>query len=169
MSEIKDGNDPACGGCGGACKENSGKPEKEQEYGSMIAEAAMADMQAEATRSAEEPSDEEVNGFVECCEKRGQNPFEVVAYIAKKNGIMLSEDSPKNEAKRKIYAFLKAVIKKLVMGFALQIADEYGFGVGSLANMAIGATRRCEAAPEPVKHNKTGICFIKVPAFWLFM
>lgn len=148
------------------CKENPCEQEcKPQEYdgnayGADFAEYAIREMRSDARKVAEQnikdkdKEDEAVNGFLEQCEKRGQDPFELVAFIAHKNGVVLSEDAPKDCAKREVYNLLKAVVKKLVVGLIVSIADEHGFGLGSILKIASGVANRRDSERGKVNQNK---------------
>lgn len=136
MAENKDEVAKGRGcGCGGACKGEAAT----SVYGYRLAQKAIIEMnepkpEEVAKKDAEEDIQADVDAFLENCDISSRHPLDVVAYIAKREGIELSGEPPKDETKRKIYELLKAVVKKVVVGMLVYLADKYGFGIGSLVN-----------------------------------
>ena len=124
-----------CDGCSQECP-------GEHRIGKALAEEAISKMSAQSEREPVVNSDwfsvEDVDDFLSSCVERDVDPLEVVSHIAKENGIKLSEDAPKDESQRKIWVFLKAVIRKLVVVLVSNLADQCGFGIGTLLNAALG-------------------------------
>ena len=110
--------------------------------GRTMAETAIDDMSKD---KAKEQADKEkghfdggdVEAFLDYCYEKDANPLEVVSYIAHKSGIKLSEDTPKDEAQRKTYVFLKAVLRRVVTGLLLNLAERRGFGIEALLKAAL--------------------------------
>lgn len=114
-----------------------------KDIGRTMAEAAIDDMsKAKAREQAEEEKERfdgsDVEAFLDYCYEKDADPLEVVSYIAHKAGIKLSEDAPKDEAKRKTYVFLKVVLKRFVMGLMMSQAKFRSFGIRELLEAALG-------------------------------
>ena len=73
--------------------------------------------------------EEDVDGFLEACERQGKNPLDVVKYIAENNGIDLSSVPRGDSLKLRLYELLKGVVRKVLIGFVSYCADNYGIGV----------------------------------------
>ena len=133
MAENKDGcqEGQGCGGCGcGRTKpENAEKEYATGAQGEMIARSAIEEMVKPVEADPGEGlcvAEQDVDSFICECEKSGKNPLEVIQFVAKKNGISLTEKAPKG--KEYISTLLKAALKKVLVGFLQYIVDQYGLG-----------------------------------------
>lgn len=130
MAENKDGcqESQGCGGCGCGTR----KPEKEVApgaQGEMIARSAIEEMVNPVEDDPGEGicvAEQDVDSFICECEKSGKNPIEVIQFVAKKNGISLTEKAP--NGKEYISKLLKDALKKVMFGFLQYIVDQYGLG-----------------------------------------
>ena len=148
MAENKDVGQ-GCGGCGCGCK-----PEKEEAgngcpigkaaepTGALLARSAIEEMNkpVEAEEKPQElcVAEQDVDAFIEECDNSGKNPLEVIQRIAKDNGFTLADDKVPRE-KEYVFKLLKAVLKKVLVGFLSYVVDQYGLGaVQSVIGMLKG-------------------------------
>ena len=73
--------------------------------------------------------EEDIDGFIEKCDKEGKNPLDVVKFIAEQNGIDLSSVPRGDSLKLRLYELIKGVVRKVLFGFVSYCADNYGIGV----------------------------------------
>lgn len=150
--EKKDEVAQGCGGCECGCSGKHGEnasggnagPDSPVAWGESVAKSAAAGMdapKAEEVVIAEDQriKDEDVDGFLEACDRQGKNPLDVVKFIAEQNGIDLSSVPRGDSLKLRLYELLKAVVRKVLFGFVSYCADNYGLGVlqsiiGSVGN-----------------------------------
>ena len=148
--------DCGCGvrGCGrskpnGECAENTSGcnsgSESPEAWGERVANSAVAGMCAHNAKEGVCLSDEmkikeeDIDGFIEKCDKEGKNPLDVVNFIAEQNGIDLSSAPRGDSMKLRLYELLKGVVRKVLFVFVSYCADNYGLGVlqsivGSVGN-----------------------------------
>lgn len=126
MAEV--GKENGCPNKG--CKCEQGKQDGQSvrcQWGKSVASAAIKEMHPQPV-DVEEPKptvdDSEVKAFLEECEKAGENVLDVVGHIAAREGIDLSDDQPKDEAKSRIWAFLRGVLKSWVLDLATFAVQE---------------------------------------------
>ena len=132
--------DSGCGGCGcgrskpnGEGGENAGS-DSPVAWGECVAKSAVAGMnapKAEGVCLSEDLQikDEDIDGFIEKCDKEGKNPLDVVKFIAEQNGIDLSSVPRGDSLKLRLYELIKGVVRKVLFGFVSYCADNYGIGV----------------------------------------
>ena len=140
--EKKDEGAQGCGGCGCSRSGNPGENASGGDAGSdspiawgySVARSAAAGMDAPkaagvALSEELQIKEEDVDGFLEACERQGKNPLDVVKYIAENNGIDLSSVPRGDSLKLRLYELLKGVVRKVLIGFVSYCADNYGIGV----------------------------------------
>ena len=136
--------DCGCGGCGGGRSENadkntaSGGEDAPKTWGAGIAEAASALMAAndgnakrDGGHTACKITDDDIDGFIEECDRQGMNPLDVVKFVADEKDIDLSGGAKiaYDWDKAMIRVLLIGVLKRIVLGFVSYVSDKYGLGV----------------------------------------
>lgn len=149
MAEIKKN-------CSGCKKEQEGKCSSAGEVAPDLCGAGLA---LGAINEMEEEQEEkesccyvnaaEIEAFLRKCDEMDKDPLEVVAHIAKKEGISLNgsrcdKDSEEDSSyKRKLQDFLLAVIKAIVLAAISNAVDDHG--IGSILSSIINLRREREA------------------------
>lgn len=152
-----------CGGCGcGRSKPNgegaenasggNAGPDSPIAWGESVAKSAVAGMDApkgEGVCLSDEMQikDEDIDGFIEKCDKEGKNPLDVVNFIAEQNGIDLSSVPRGDSLKLRLYELLKGVVRKVLLGFVSYCADNYGLGVLQSIISSVGNSKE-KAVPR---------------------
>lgn len=150
MAEIKKN-------CSGCKKEQEGKcssagEETPQVCGDGLALRAINEMEEEQAEkeSCCDVNVEEIEAFLRKCDEMDKDPLEVIAHIAKKEGISLNGnccnkyDSEEDSSyKRKLRDFLLAVIKAIVLAAISNAVDDHG--IGSILSSIINLRREREA------------------------
>ena len=155
--------DGGCGGCGcGRSKPNGEGAENASgcnaghdspvAWGESVAKSAVAGMdapKAEGVCLSDEMQikDEDIDGFIEKCDKEGKNPLDVVKFIAEQNGIDLSSVPRGDSLKLRLYELLKGVVRKVLLGFVSYCADNYGLGVLQSIISSVGNSKE-KAVPR---------------------
>jgi hypothetical protein len=106
-------------GCGGECKCN-GNPQPQDiraEYGKAVAGAAIKEMRS---KKEESPSNDqsEVVAFIRECEEAEEDVVTVVKHIARREGIDLYGNVPRDLDKARLWSFLIDVLKTLAIELA---------------------------------------------------
>lgn len=172
-----------CGGCGGDCgggrSENAnrknaafGDEAAPQAWGAGIAEVAVARMAANDGNAKRDGgltslkiTDEDIDGFIEECDRQGRNPLDVVKFVADENGIDLSGDAKiaYGGDKAMIRDLLVGVLKRIVLGFVSYVSDKYGLGVIQAAVDALSKRSANTAGQDPgcriVRVLPVGFCY----------
>lgn len=174
-----------CGCCGGGRSENanknaaSGGEAAPKAWGAGVAEAAFALMAADegtAKRDGGHKSckitDEDIDGFIEECDRKGMNPLDVVKFVADENDIDLSGDAKiaYDWDKAMIRVLLVGVLKRIVLGFVSYVSDKYGLGiiqaaVDALSKQSDKCARQSDADMEPVDRGVRAVPIIVGYAF----
>lgn len=149
MAEIKKN-------CSGCKKEQEGKCSSAGEAapelcGAGLAIGAINEMEEEQEEKASclELNAAEIEAFLRKCDEMDKDPLEVIAHIAKKEGISLNgdrcdKDSEEDSSyKRKLRDFLLAVIKAIVLAAISNAVDDQG--IGSILSSIIKLRREREA------------------------
>ncbi len=121
-----------CNGCDGCDPENMPKDE-DKSWGEKVADQAITDM----IKPQKEPTpafiDADVEAFLKKCDAEKKDPIAVIEHIANVEGFKLFGERPKDDVfKEKLYDFLRAVLKSLVVGFFSYLVDKTGFGSSKL-------------------------------------
>lgn len=154
---------PGCGGCGGSCG-GCHKHDDNSTWGESLARCAIEDMAkgdaakedlGDRTISEEEALDRDIETFLKGCEESKADPIEVVRHVAQMFDIQLSGGVPEGDGRRsleqdrrKVYEFLREVVKRIALAMFAHLADKYGFGIGELAQMVFGGPSKGGAAPR---------------------
>lgn len=138
-----------CSGCGGGCggrrSEDAGGKDAgfggetaPQAWGSGIAHVAVSrmavnvnvDKRDEDGLASCEITDEDIDGFIEECDRNGKNPLDVVKFVADENGIdLIGDDIGYSGNKAKVRNLLVGVLKRIILGFVSYVSDKYGLGI----------------------------------------
>lgn len=168
--------DCGCGGCGRGrsksnceCAENASGcnagSESPVAWGEKVANSAVAGMRAHNAKDGVclsdemQIKDEDIDGFIEKCDKEGKNPLDVVNFIAEQNGIDLSSAPSGDSMKLRLYELLKGVVRKVLFVFVSHCADNYGLGVlqsivGSVGNTCGSGSYRESDKSVPRSEDK---------------
>ena len=155
-----------CNGCGGGCLENTdgrdasfGGETAPQALGAGIAHVAVTRMTVNGDSVAKrdddvtcEITDEDIDGFIEECDRRGKNPLDVVKFVADENGIDLSGEAKiaYEGNKARIRNLLVEVLKRIVFGFVSYVSDKYGLGIIQAAvNALLKPKEGCSRSAKP--------------------
>lgn len=160
--------DCGCGSCGCGCSKNNVEGAGNESnckasspagsLGEAIAAGAIVEMgkgeRSERKHIYPEITEEDIDGFIEKCDKEGKNPLEVVKFVADSNGIdVMSEIVPDDAFKRRIFNLLKGVVKKVLIGFVSYCADNYGLGFLKSLISACGSCRDSEKSSRSFDSN----------------
>ena len=97
------------------------------EWGRAVASAAIKEMTPKDKDESAFTS-EEIDAFIAECKTNGKDAMDVVEHIAKREGVDLAGDEPKDEDKRRLWTFLLQVVKKWVEDFASFAAQDAANG-----------------------------------------
>lgn len=129
--------------CGGTCgREQRPEDTAAPNAGEAIARAAIDEMAQRKEKKAPKPEgglDDSVDAFLETCAELDQDPMDVVAHIARREGISISGEAPEDGGKRRAYDLLRAVVTRLVTDFSSDLAEECGFETDPLARLVLEA------------------------------